>query len=125
MALFRFSSVLRALKSRIGLAASLAWGLLLLSCTESRGQPAACATSVNNATVVIPPTTAVKGTGFSSLNPDSIAVFASDGACIGKAPWPRSNAESVALAGSGALETTGLEDGESFHFRLYGAGGEE
>ena len=125
MAFFRFSPVLRVLKSRTGLTASLAWVLLLLSCTESRGQSAACATSVNNATVVIPPTTAVKGTGFSSPNPDSIAVFTSDGTCIGKAPWPRSNAKSVALAGSGTLEATGLEDGESFHFRLYGAGGEE
>ena len=120
-----FLPVRRGSRRGPGLVTLLTGALLLLSCVEGRGQPAPCATSVDNATVIIPPATAIEGTGFSTFNPDSVAVFTPDGACVGKAPWPKSNAASVAVAGGSSLETAALEDGDAFHLRLYGTGGEE
>ena len=120
-----FLPVRQDFKRGPGLVALLTGALLLLSCVESWAQTVPCATSVDNATVIVPPTAAIEGTGFSTFSPDSIAVFTPDGTCVGKAPWPRSSVASVAVAGGSSLETGELEDGDSFHFRLYGPGGEE
>lgn len=92
-------------------------GMLLFLCEESWAQPVNCASAIGNATVVIPDTVAVTGGGF--FHPDSVAVFTSEGTCVGKAPWPDSTVVTIALAGNGPLEEGGLRNEDPFHFRLY------
>lgn len=76
---------------------------------------------VENATVVLPDSVTVKGAAF--FETDSVAVFTAEGACVGGGDWPDSDGVAIAVAGTGPFGDRGLEDNETFHFRLYDARG--
>lgn len=97
--------------------------LLLGSCVECWGQSASCTRTVENATVIIPDSAAIKGAAF--FEADSVAVFTAENTCVGGGRWSDSDGTAIAVMGNGPFGDEGLDDEEPFRFRLYNARGEQ
>lgn len=94
-----------------------------LARAQSRLSP--CTKNPNNtATVVVPASVASSiGPAGDALeggtDPDSLAIFSSDGSCAGVSAWDASTGTAISVAGSGSQISGGLSEGESISLRIY------